>query len=346
MLVHADFRRVLIIKPSSLGDVVHALPTLAALRDRFPKAHIAWLVKRQWADLLERADGLDEVWPVEPTVGGWLAQLPRLRSARFDLVVDLQGLLRSGALAWLSGCPVRLGFATAREASPMFYTHKVSVPSPQIHAVDRYLLAATALGATVRGRPEFRLRPSTADREDVTRLLTVHGLKEGTRWIAVNVSARWPTKVWPPERFAALADGLQREGLGSAVLIGGSDERPASQAVRTLMRTPAMDLTGKTALRLLPALLESAALLVTNDSGPMHVAAAVRTPVVALFGATSPVLTGPYGTGHRVLTHQVPCSPCLSRTCRNPVRLECLAGVSSELALEAVRAQLALKPER
>lgn len=341
-----DFRRILIIKPSSLGDVVNALPTLAALRDRFPKAHIAWLVKRQWAGLLERAEGLDWVWPVAPSLGGWLSQVPRLRAANFDLVVDLQGLFRSGAIALLTGCPVRIGFANAREGSSFFYTHKVSVPTPDLHAVDRYLLVASALGAAHRSSPEFRLRARPSDREEIAGLLGRHGLPAGTGWIAMNVSARWPTKRWPPEFFAASADRIQTEGLGSVVLFGGPDDRELARAVKERMRTAPVDLTGATTPGLLPAMLASATLLLTNDSGPMHVAVAVGTPVVALFGPTSAIRNGPYGAGHRILSSGVTCSPCYSRVCRNNVKLECLLKISPEQVLEAVRGQLALQPAR
>ena len=346
-----DFRRILIIKPSSMGDVVHALPTLSALRRAFPSASITWLVKRQWAGLLERAEELDRVWPVAPGFGGWLSQVPRLREANFDLVVDLQGLFRSGAIAWLTGCPVRIGFANAREGSPFFYTQRVPVPAPDLHAVDRYLLVAAALGADLgtplkdRNHANFRLRVGLPDRDEVAFLLSRHGVSAGIPWIAMNVSARWPTKRWPPEFFAAAADRIQEEKLGTVVLIGGPDERAASQAVRGLMRTVPADLTGETQPGLLPALLESASVLLTNDSGPMHVAAAVGTPVVAIFGPTSPARTGPYGKGHRVLANQIPCSPCFSRTCRNRVQLECLTGITPEKAIEAVRDQLKVKAE-
>ena len=335
-----DYRRILIIKPSSLGDVVHALPTLAALRQTFPHAHIAWLVKRQWAGLLERVEGLDAVWPVESGVTGWLSAIRRLRAAGFDLAVDLQGLLRSGAMARLAGCPTRIGFANAREGSPFCYTHRVSVATTEMHAVDRYLLVAAACGASVRGAPEFRLRPLPADRQEVAVLLGRHGLPAREPWIGVSVAARWPTKRWPPEFFATTMDHLQEKGLGRVVLIGGPDDRAAAQAVKGLLRTVPMDLTGATAPGLLPALLESAALLLTNDSGPMHVAAAMGTPVVALFGPTSPTRTGPYGNGHRVLRSGVPCSPCFSRTCRNTVYLECLKTISPDKVIEAVRDQL------
>lgn len=340
---HMNYRRILFIKPSSLGDIVHALPTLAALRRKFPEAHLAWLVKRQWAGLVERVEGLDRVWPVGPGLGGWLSEVPRLRAEGFDLAVDLQGLLRSALIARLAGCPTRVGFANGREGSPLFYTQRVPVPTVEMHAVDRYLLVADAVGAGTREKPQCRFAISSADREQVAEVLRRHGLKPGSAWIAMNVSARWPTKRWPLESFAAVADRLHDEGAGQIVLIGGPDDRADARAAKTLMKTAPVDVTGATDVGLLPALLQSASLLVTNDSGPMHVAAAVGTPVVALFGPTSSVRTGPYGTGHRVLARQLPCSPCFSRQCRNPVERECLTSITPAQVVEAARGQLAVR---
>ncbi|OGW67812.1 MAG: lipopolysaccharide heptosyltransferase II [Nitrospirae bacterium RIFCSPLOWO2_02_FULL_62_14] len=341
---NVDHRRILFIKPSSLGDIVHALPTLAALRRRFPQAHIAWLVKRQWAGLLERVEGLDRVWAVGPGIAGWLSEIPRLHAERFDLAVDLQGLFRSACLARLAGCPERVGFANGREGSPWFYTHQVAVPTPEMHAVDRYLLAAEALGAARPETPQFQFKMAPADREQVSAVLSQAGVRDGSPWVAMNVSARWPTKRWPEEYFAAVAGRLHQEGAGPVVLIGGPDDRADAQRVKTLVKTfSIIDVTGLTPLGLLPALLQSASVLLTNDSGPMHVAAAVGTPVVALFGPTSPVRTGPYGKGHRVLTHPLPCSPCFSRRCTNAIERECLTGIEPAQVAEAVLGRLAFK---
>lgn len=339
-----DYRRILFIKPSSLGDVVHAIPTLAALRRRFPQAHMAWLVKRQWAGLVERVEGLNQVWPVGPGAAGWLSEVPRLRAAGFDLAVDLQGLFRSAVLARLAGCPARVGFVNGREGSPWFYTQRVAVPTPEMHAVDRYLLVAEALGAERPAHPQFSFAMPPTDRREVAGVLDRAGVRTGSSWIAMHVSARWPTKRWPAASFAAVADRLHEEGVGPVVLIGGPDDRADAQAVTTLMRTASVgDVTGMTPLGLLPALLQSASVLLTNDSGPMHVAAAVGTPVVALFGPTSPLRTGPYGKTHRVLARQLPCSPCFSRRCRNPVERECLTGIAPAEVVEAVRGQLAAR---
>ena len=334
-----DYRQILLIKPSSLGDIVHAMPTCAAIRRAYPTARLTWLVKREWAGLVERIDGVDRVWPVKSTLKGWLSQVPALRTEGFDLVVDLQGLFRSAAIGWFSGSPLFVGFANGREGSPRFYSRCVTVPEAEMHAVDRYLLVAKAVGTAESGVPEFRFRIPPTDYDEVDRLLIRAGVTPGTSWVAMNVSARWPTKRWPAASFAEVADRLQQEGYGVVAMIGGPDERADVAEVKGMMKTPAIDLAGATAVGLLPALLSRASMLITNDSGPMHIAAAVGTPVVALFGPTSAVRTGPYGVGHDVLTGKVPCSPCFSRTCHNTLPLECLRLVSPQQVLSAVRAQ-------
>jgi heptosyltransferase-1 len=342
MAAQAHDQRILIIKPSSLGDVVHALPTLAMLRSRFPSAHIAWLVKEQWSGLLERAEGLDKIWPIQPGLKGWLAIIPQLRAERFDIVVDLQGLLRSGVVGWLTGAARRIGFANAREGSVWLYSEKVPVALPDMHAVDRYLLVAARLGAPSAGQPSpaFRLRRLPEDHKAVADVLARHGLSEKTRWIAINPFARWPTKRWPLESFAGVADRIQQQGWGRIVLFGGGGDKPQAQAMMQRMHTAAVDVTGEMPIKLLPALLESAAVLLTNDSGPMHIAAAVGTPVVALFGPTNPARTGPYGSRHTILQHKIPCSPCYSRRCHNVSHLECLVNISEDTVLAAVRDSL------
>lgn len=336
-----EFQRILIMKPSSLGDIIHALPTFTVLRARYPRASISWFVKRQWAELLERVEGLDHIWPVDSGVKAWLTQVPSLRKTRFDLVLDLQGLFRSGSMSWLAHCPTRLGFSNAREGSPWFYSHPVVVPTADMHAVDRYLLLAKSLGIAVEGPVQFGLHSIPKDIEVVDALLgESHNQQEGQRskkLIGINPSARWVTKRWPLESFAAVADDLQQEGLGTVVLLGGKEDQHLARDIQRLMKTSPVDLTGKTSLRVLPAVCERLDLLITNDSGPMHIAGAVGTPVVALFGSTSAQRTGPYGKSHSVLSRHLPCSPCFSRTCHHAVNLECLTSISPAQVLEVVR---------
>ncbi len=331
-----DVRRLLIIKPSSLGDVVHALPTLAALRRQFPSTRLTWLVKREWADVLEGNPDLDDVLALDLSVKGWPTAMRAVRSGRFDLVVDLQGLLRSAMLGWLSGSPARVGFANGREGSPWLYTHRVPVPDMSMHAVDRYLLIARFLGAgPEKPRPSaFHLPQESAAEARVEALLAAAGVQAGTMLAALNPSARWTTKQWPIESFAAVGDWLQRQGV-RVVVIGGREERPAGEAVMRAMHGAPIDLAGKTTLKELIALLRRVRVFITNDSGPMHLAAAVGTPVIALFGPTDPARTGPYGDGHTILRSGVPCSPCFSRRCANAVKLECLTTIGPQAVIES-----------
>lgn len=291
------------------------------------------MVKAEWADMLRRVDGLDRIWPVEPSLADWMTQIGRLRAHAFDLVIDLQGLFRSGAAAWLTGCGFRVGFANAREGSPLCYTHRITVPTPEMHAVDRYLLVARALGCSV-SLPVFCLAPLAEDRRIVHTLLAEAGVPENRQWVAMQVSARWPTKRWPSASFSAVARALVEERI-PVILIGSPGDR--AEAEQVAEASGAVSLAGRTSLSVLPALLQEAACLVTNDSGPMHVAAAMSTPVVAIFGPTSAVRTGPYGFRHRPLFLSLSCQPCYSRTCRNPVAMECLIGISPERVVREVR---------
>lgn len=332
-------RRILLIKPSSLGDIVHAMPVVAAVKQQWPSVHVTWLVKRQWADIVQRIEEVDAVWPVDPAVASWVRQAMALRAQQFDVVIDLQGLLRSALVARATGCVQRVGFANGREGSPWLYTHRVAVPTPDMHAVHRYLLAVSALGISVQGEPQFRFRRPPQDVTALRELFRRKGIDLDAPWVAMNVSARWQTKRWPASSFAAAATQLAARGIGPLVVIGGPEEREVSEQVRSLASCPMVDLTGHTAIGVLPALLSKACVLITNDSGPMHVAAAVGTPVVSLFGPTSAVRTGPYGMRHTVLTQDLPCRPCFSRVCRNAVPMECLASISPEQVVAAVVAQ-------
>jgi len=333
----SDVQRLLIVKPSSLGDIVHALPVLSALRRRFPSARLSWLVKREWADVLEGHPDLDEVLAVDLSATGWPAAVRAVRAGRFDLVVDLQGLLRSAVLGWVSGSPARVGLANGREGSPWFYTHRVPVPDASMHAVDRYLLVARFLGADPEqpGPSAFLLPRDAAAEVRVEALLAAAGIQDGTVLAALNPSARWTTKRWPAESFAAVGDWLQRQGA-RVVMVGGREERPAGEAVIRSMRTVPLDLGGRTSIKELIALLRRLRMFITNDSGPMHLAAALGTPVVALFGPTDPARTGPYGAGHTVLRSGVPCSPCFSRRCANAVAMECLTAIHPQQVIESV----------
>jgi lipopolysaccharide heptosyltransferase I len=312
--------RILIVKPSSLGDVVHALPTVNLIRRRFPQAHISWLINNTLASLLSRSPIIDELILFERHRFGSLTQLPQfgkflgtLGRRQFDVALDLQGLLRSGVMTWATRAGRRIGLSDAREGAGCFYTEIVSVP--RAHAVDRYLLAARHLGCDTTP-VEFPLGVS----ESVAR--------EGL--IAVSPSARWATKLWGGDKFAELIRCLPRERV---VLTGSAAERELANQIAQGCR----NLAGQTDLFQLAELYRRCCVVITNDSGPMHLAAAVGTPVVAIFGPTDPALTGPYGSQHVVLRAGIACSPCFKDYCANRVQMECMKLVSVEPVLEAAK---------
>src|SRR5207253_7280997 len=217
----SDHSRLFVIQPSSLCDILHALPTVAALRRRIPSASITWLVKREWAAVLEGNPHLDEVLALDLSPKGWPAAIRTVRAGRFDTVLDLQGLLRSALLGWIAGAPVRIGFANGREGSPWFYTERVLVPSPSMHAVDRYLITAKYLGADPgEVKPSDFPLPHDAQAEArIEVLLAAAGVQAGATLVAINPSARWDTKRWLSESFATVGDRLQQDGAARVVLI-------------------------------------------------------------------------------------------------------------------------------
>lgn len=342
-----SYRRILIIKPSSLGDVVHALPVLAALRRRWPEAHLAWLIGASFAPLLEGHPLLSEIIPFDRGRFGRLLReadaldafgrfVCDLRARSFDLVVDLQGLFRSGFLSWASGARRRIGFADAREAAWLFYTDRVRGPA-QLHAVEKNLRALEPLGISP-GPAEFPMALRDDQCRAARRLLDgVAGHAVGA-FTAIVPGARWPSKIWPPARFAELIDLLAAEpDSPTTVLLGGPAERALADAIVAAARRPPIDLVGRTDLRALAALLGESQLVICCDSGPMHIAAALGRPTVAIFGPTSPALTGPYSKVARTVNLPLECAPCLKTDC--PLRHHaCMRDLDAPRVLAAVRA--------
>jgi lipopolysaccharide heptosyltransferase I len=326
-----DPRRIGLIKPSALGDIVHSLPVLTALRRRFPSAHITWVVNRSYEPLLQGHPHLDATLAFDRGAGrrgfwGGLRTFTRflgeLRRRRFDLVLDLQGLLRTGLMTRLSGAARRVGLATAREGATWFYTDAVPVPDfHQTHAVDRYWLVAEALGAG--GPREFHV-PLLDDArrwaDEVLRPLP-------RPWIAVGPGSRWLTKRWPPEHFAALARRAQARFGGAVVFVGTPDEVPLSAAVRQQVAGPALDLTGKTTLPQLAAVLARVDVMVANDTGPLHLAAALGRPVVAPYTCTRAARTGPYGLNGFGVESRIWCQGSYLKHCS---RMECMSELTPE----------------
>jgi len=322
----------LIIKPSSLGDIVLALPTLTALCKSFPSAKISWLVRPDFSPLFENHPCLSETilfdrkflgkaWYNWRAFVGLLSLIRRLRRSKFDLVIDLQGLFRTAFLGWVTGCKKRFGMANARELAHIFYTHKICQNQHCIHLVDYYLKIIQTVCNTVQpsngetascssehtdeqafdyqgvkpSHIQFLLPVDSAAVDRVNRLLMANGIDPGRYAVLVPCSAH-EEKCWPTERFAALANRIsQRFGL-SIIATGTALEADIVERLNSLANVQIANFAGKTSLNELIALLKSAALVVSNDTGPGHIAAALDTPLVMIFGQSNPARVAPCGS--------------------------------------------------
>jgi lipopolysaccharide heptosyltransferase I len=329
-------QKILVVKPSSLGDVVHSLPFLNALKERFPKAEIHWVIAKGFEDLLTGHPMVKKIWIINKDMWKKLSQirssiqeirilLKELRKERYDIAIDLHGLLRSGVITGATGSPVRIGFQEAREGSRFFYTHKVK-GGRDIHAVDRYLKIAALLGCDISDVCfPFPLSFNST-------LHTPHSaLSEDYAVIAPG--ARWKTKRWPPENFGELSSRLPL----STVIIGSKGDMDTAREVVALSGGKAVSLAGKTNLKELIEVIRKAQFFISNDSGPMHIAAALDIPVFAIFGPTDPLRTGPYGRGHTVIREDVSCAPCFKRMCDD---MKCMESLSVEKVYEVIKEKI------
>jgi lipopolysaccharide heptosyltransferase II len=318
--------RIALIKPSALGDIVHSLPILEALRIRFPQSHITWVVNRSYEPLVQDHPALDATLSFDrhtlkhglrAAVSYSLQFAKELRKRRFDLVVDLQGLARTGLMTLATAARQRIGLESAREGSRYCYTHLI--PSPDAdkeHSIDRYWRVAQALG--VGDLPKrFRIAIPEVARDWANDQL---GLLPRP-WMVFAVGSRWLTKRWPPESFALLARTAQQNFGGTAIFVGTPDEAVLSRKVIATLAGPWQDWTGKTTLHQLAALLEAADVMIANDTGPLHLAAALGRPVVAPYTCTLVRRHGPYGAMRGAVESTIWCHGSYLKKCD---RLDCM----------------------
>ncbi len=335
-------RRICIIKPSSLGDVIHCLPILPALRELFPMARISWVVNAAFRSLLDNHPNVDEVIAFERGKSGLSSSgasstvelCGRLLKQRYDLTIDLQGLLRSGLMTAATRAPVRVGVADAREGARWFYTHRVPAPRLGLHAVDRVGRIVAALGLE-RFEPAFHISPTAQDQLWAKETLA----SVPSPRVILNLGARWLTKRWPPEHFAEIARRAVAEFGAGLVCVGARVDMPLAAALRqAIAPLPVLDLTAKTTLLQLAALAQASDLFVSNDTGPLHLAAAAGASVVGIYTCTDPSLTGPYGPRVTTVRSCVWCAPSFRKTCR---RLECFTELNPDRVWPVVRNRLA-----
>lgn len=332
-----QYRNILIVKLSAIGDVIHALPVAQALKEQYPTARITWVVEKPAYDLLTNNPDIDEIIifdkPKMKSLAGLFRNAPQfshqLKAHSFDLALDLQGLFKSAAITALSGAKQRLGYCNMRELSQLV-SKPVCGVNQDGHIVDRYLDVARFLGCDIN-TAVFTLNNTLEEEAKAAGIAAKAGLPANHPYVILAPGTNWPSKCWPVEHFMQLAAKLNQMDIIS-VIIGGANDSSLALPIRNACPT-AVDLTGKTTLKELAFIMKGACCFIGGDTGPMHLAAAVQTPVVALFGPTDPNRNGPYGHRHIVLTIQEDCQGCWNRQC--PKDKQCLASIEVQPVLDA-----------
>lgn len=327
-----DPKEILVIKLRYIGDVLLTTPFFRVLRENFPQARITALVNEGTEAVLQQNPCLDHI--VLLPRGNWMQQfqfLRHMRSRRFDCVIDLSDGDRSAILTAISGAGLKIGFNQESRWRGQAYSWSVKGKYGTMHMLDYHAQALIPLGLEPRVcAPELVL----TDTETLAaeQILVNHGLKD-TKWIMLHPAARYWFKAWPAERFARFGSAMLKEGF-QIVLVGTENERSIVDEVMKAGEQQFLSLVGKTNLRELAALMRHCSLFVGNDAGPMHIAAAVGCPVVALFGPTDPAVWGPYGTKCHTLYKGLDCRECFHPGCqRGEMSCMNLIGVEEVLAV-------------
>ncbi|MCK6473136.1 MAG: glycosyltransferase family 9 protein [Planctomycetes bacterium] len=339
--------RILLVRLSAIGDCLHAVPALVALRERFPKAHIGWAIEDAAHTLLKGHPLVDRfhIYPrraFKRKEGRFLDRVKalsnfrkELREAKYETAIDLQGLTKSGLVSWWSRAHLRIGFKgeDSRELNLVFANRRVAMPEHAVHVVERNLALLSPLGIGLPDRPGWMMPAYDEERPYVEKFLAEAKLMDGAApkpFAIVNPGATWVTKRWPPERFGEVARQLINDLHLPVVATWAGDEEKAAAEVIVKAAGDGAVLAPPTSLRELAALTARAHLFVGNDTGPLHLAVALGVGCVAVFGATDPLRNGPYGTGNRIQAAGPECQPCWKTQCAHSEPLACLNRVQSK----------------
>lgn len=321
--------KILIVKPSSLGDIVLSLPFLNVLKENFPYIQIHWIVAKEFEKLLNKHPMIEKVFVIDKNKWKSIKHFPEtikefcnigkeLKNEKYDLVVDLQGLLRSGIITWLSKAPIKVGFKEAREFSSFFYNKKFSVPIDK-HAILRYLEIAKELGCKINS-----IKFPLPDPEEPS------WLRDFKDFVVIIPSARWQSKNWPIPYFVELIKMLPYNFL----VVGSKSDKADALKIEDYAKGKAISVAGKTTLIELIEVFKKSLFVITPDTGTMHLAVACGKKVVAIFGPTDPARTGPFGNGHLVIKSNLSCSPCFRKFCHEQ---KCMRDISPEMVYDKIK---------
>ncbi len=316
-----------------IGDAVMTTPAMAVLRSFFPTAEIVVVANPLVAELFSPHPDCDRVIIYDKKgqhrgIRGRLQLCRKLRQEHFDLAILFQNAMEAAIISRLAGIPRRAGYTTDGRGLLLNYRVPVGESERRLHHTDYYLNLLLSLGIAAAKAP---LRLFTTEDE---LLWAQEKLAQNSRWTAINPGASYGSaKRWLPERFAAVADRLHEKCRQNIVLIGGPGERDIGRDIEKMMVHQPLNLIGKTSVREMTAILAGCSLVITNDSGPMHVAAALNIPLVAIFGPTDHTTTSPMTVKARIIRKNTPCAPCLLRQC--PKEHQCMQEVTAEEVFQA-----------
>jgi len=343
--------KILVRATNWVGDVVMATPALAAIRDNFKDARISVLIRPPLQELLEGDPAVDEFILYDKKEGysgpAGIARLAKeLRGRKFDRAILLQNAFEAALIAFLSKIPVRMGYNTDGRGILLTKGIKIAEETRRKHQVYYYLDLLNALGFKTKATALPKLYLNKEDSDYAARVLKEHGIRHGDTIVGINPGAQYGiAKKWYPERFGQVADRLSKDIDAKILIFGGPGDVMTAKTVEASMHTPAVNLCGKTGIRGLMALTKKLGLFITNDTGPMHVSAALGTPTLAVFGSTDHITTGPSGPNGknaksvRVVRDPIFCSPCLKRKC--PLKsYRCMEQVTAEQVLKAAKEML------
>lgn len=350
--------RFLIIRTSALGDILHGMPVAAALKERYPRSEITWVVDERYQPLLAGHPCVDRILLVRFKEGfrtlrdvrgrrNWTGLVRMLRDLRFDVAIDVQGLFRSGCISYLSRARVRIGFPQGhvREKLNLLFTNvrPRSIP-PRSHVIDRNLALLHPLGVFTKQR-RFALQVPPPVEESVRRFLRETETGKRTLRVVVHPAAGWTTKQWGPKRYAEIADRILESWDASVFLLWGPGERQTAEQVQAQMQrsgrlVPDMGLTA------LVAFLRECDLFIGGDSGPLHLASALAVPVLGLYGPSDPVRNGPFQAADQVVTASPLCGPCDKRRCARSTCMDSIAVEQVWETLTGMAESIAKRPKR
>jgi heptosyltransferase-2 len=331
-------KKILMCAPNWVGDAVLAIPAMKAVRQKFPEAEITLLVRPWVAGVFTSAPFIDKVWsePRPAGLGDWIRIARNIREKLFDMALLFPNSFESAAMIFLGRVPQRIGYAT--DGRSWMLTQRLKPSVEKRHQIHYYLDLAKAVSAAV-DHPSVEIAANAEEKSQARKLLESTGLAPDRHFLVLNPGAAYGSaKRWGEDRFAEAGDALASElGLDVAI-IGSEKERSSAERIHGLMRSRVAVLNGKTSLETLIGVISESSLVLTNDSGPMHIAAALGVPTVAVFGPTDDVATGPYGRRTRIVREPVDCSPCMLRDC--PIDHRCMTRVSAEAVANAARGLL------